>query len=320
MVILVKTIFMVDPRDEFFQKLCFKSLRVNKSTSPVVLLLGGKFPDPYTSSPYSSLRHALYECSSSSDIEFFRPEDITSWLEDSRFENLLQFEVELSGVCSNVVLIIESAGSIAELGAFSQNPTILKKLLIIKPATENPISFIQLGILRHIEAEFREEEKKVLSVPWRTSSPSEIKSEFVEHVLAEITVETRNIKDSEVLDCDNTSHVTTVVRELIRLFCALKLSEIISYLDMFQIFITKDDLKRKLYILEKFKLIKVVEYFRDVYYLSTEEKYNTLRLSSNSKKPITDYDVTLSCDDFYKKKDKYRAEAIKASKDGSYLK
>lgn len=140
-----------DPRQNLLEKINLEKARVEFSESHIVLLCGGKvrFKErPDDDEPIrSSLRHAITHAPP--EFETFRPEDITDWHVDGLFKNLMNFEQELAGICSLVVIALESAGSIAELGAFSQLPDLSEKIVAIKSrdfeTDANLASFINLG-------------------------------------------------------------------------------------------------------------------------------------------------------------------------------
>ena len=121
-----------DPRLGIIASLDLMASRVEFHDSPIVLLCGGPVPvkeraedaDP----PLRSLRHAITR-HGSSKYELFLPEEIKSWLEDGIYGNLMEFERDLASVCSLIVVVVESAGSLVELGAFSQLPEFDEQLI-----------------------------------------------------------------------------------------------------------------------------------------------------------------------------------------------
>jgi len=78
-------------------------------------------------------------------------ERATEALAESNFSNLLDLEEYIAAVVDAVVLIVESAGSICELGAFAKTDEIRRKLvIIIANIHNNGRSFITLGALKYI--------------------------------------------------------------------------------------------------------------------------------------------------------------------------
>ncbi len=295
------------------------SCRVEHTDSPVVLLCGGLVkikervddPEPRT----HSLRHAITK--EHPDFELFCPEAITSWQEDAVFKNLVDFETELAAICSLVVVILESPGSIAELGAFSQLNELRDKLLVIKSADfsegENKSSFINLGILRYLK---ETNSRSVKIFPWDIKKPHEIDKNTIVDTINGIGESLAEIPETEVLKIEKESHATTVVCDLIRIFVALKKIEIVKYVSILGFELNKEQVHRKLFLLERFKLIKSVEYGGATYYCRTKDQYNKLRLSSVGEKRLEDVQITLDCMAYYGvSKDRHRLGAIKRFKD-----
>lgn len=76
----------------------------------------------------------------------FRAEDAFSVLLRSNKDDLLTIEHSLADYSDCVVIINESAGTLAELGAFASNEAVVKKLLIVNPSEHrDALSFINLG-------------------------------------------------------------------------------------------------------------------------------------------------------------------------------
>lgn len=308
---------MDDPRNTILENLDFPSCRVEFCESPIVLLCGGKVkikerandPDP----PIASFRHAITK--SNASYEFFRPEEITDWQSDGIYKNLMDFEEDLSGVCSLVVIILESAGAIAELGAFSQLPDLSKRLIVIRSNEHaGPSSFINLGILRYIS---EAHESSVKTYPWVIGQAESITSEVVEDVISDIKDELSSLKKTEVIRIEQNSHVMVVICELIRLFVALKETEICTYLHILGADLSRSELKRKLFLLKKFKLICLAEYSDAKFYLSGSHVFHRLRLSFNEGYQIDALRIPVECSEYYNSKnDRHRIRVVSNATEG----
>jgi hypothetical protein len=172
-----------DPRPALLSSIDITASRVVFSDTPIVLLCGGKVkikerPDDIDP-PVASLRHAITV--SNTSFEVFLPEDIKSWLEDRVYTNLLSFESDLASICSLVVIVLESAGAIAELGAFSQFEDLSKKLIVIRSNDFiNDPSFINLGVLRHIS---ERNTSSIKNYPWDVEKPTSITPDVIADVI-----------------------------------------------------------------------------------------------------------------------------------------
>lgn len=299
-----------DPRQILLEKISLEKARVEFSESHIVLLCGGKvrFKErPEDDEPVRcSLRHAITHASP--NFETFRPEDITDWHVDGLFKNLMNFEQELAGICSLVVIVLESAGSIAELGAFSQLPDLSEKIFAIKSrdfeAGANLISFINLGILRFLK---EKQDSAVRNYPWNISAPHAIANEVVEDIVADVSEILERIPKTTVFNGNLTTHIAVLLCELASIFTAVRESEFSNYLEHFDIKISRDDLRRKLFLLERFGLLKREVYSDATFFLIGRSKFHRLRLSSKDAAVRIDAArVNVECLEFYRADPKQR--------------
>lgn len=305
-----------DPRTKLIRAIDLGSCRVEFSDKPLVLLCGGPAkikerpddPDP----PVASLRDAITRANTS--YEVFRPEEITSWHADGVYKNLVSFEADLASVCSLIVIVLESVGALAELGAFSQQDELRKKLVVILPSEfQNDPSFVNLGLLRHIA---ESNDSSVKAYPWDINSPASISGEIVGDVIDDIDQELRKLKKTEVLKLSETSHVMVLICNLIGLFAALKESELLSYLDQLGVSILRDDLRRKLFLLEEFRLIRRERYSDSVFYMRGKEAHHGLRLGVTEFGKGVGYQdslrIQMECIEYYSKDSahKHRVRAL----------
>jgi hypothetical protein len=102
---------------------------------------------------------------------------------------------------------------------------------------------------------------------------------------------------------------------MIRLFTALKESEMFTYLQSLGADVDKDQLKSKLFLLQEFKIIKKSVYgdLSSPYYLRTDVPYHRLRLAFKKDSFQDPLRVERECIDYYEKdpKQKRRLKAIR---------
>ena len=85
---------------------------------------------------------------------------------DTNYDDLISFEEDIAHVASIVLVISESPGSLAELGAFASEPGIREALrILISEEHSKSESFVRFGPVRRIEHADRE---RVGIFPWRT--------------------------------------------------------------------------------------------------------------------------------------------------------
>src|SRR5690606_22457931 len=99
------------------------------------------------------------------------------WIHDSIYEDLLTFESDLAKIASLVIIPLESAGAIAELGCFASNDQLREKLLVIISQKHfDKKSFIKLGPLRRIP------ESNILAYPYDPKSPNTTIDPYLEAI------------------------------------------------------------------------------------------------------------------------------------------
>ena len=110
---------------------------VLRRDSRFVFLCGGML-DAAASKP-SSVREALLRHlplrSEINGTQIILAERATEALPGSNFTNLLDLEEYIAAVVDGVILIVESAGSVCELGAFVKTPEISAKLGSVRIST-----------------------------------------------------------------------------------------------------------------------------------------------------------------------------------------
>ncbi len=294
----------MDPRPRILADVDLTESKIHFSKNPIVLLCGGHVPEKEHADavdpPIRSLRDALKRKALAllKAPHIFRPEEITSWHEDGVFRNLMGFEADLASICSLVAIAVESEGSIAELGAFSQLPDFQKKLIVFVPEEyAGAKSFINLGILRHIKEKHG---TGVKIYPWSPRRPLEIPDDVVTDVMEDITVELDGLKKSQNLSLDNNIHVVVLIYELIKLFVALKESEVIESIKGLGKEMHRDDVRRKIFLLQEFKLIRKVEYSDSTFYACDDESFHTLRFALKSGGAVDVLRIRFECIDYYK--------------------
>jgi hypothetical protein len=145
-----------------------------------IFFCGGKI-DRASSTPLS-LRDYIGRQITIKDANFVYAESATQLYRDTKYRDLIAFEEDIAQISDIVFLIGESAGSLAELGAFSMNDAIAPRLkVIVQDKYYAHESFIRNGPIRHLE-EMRDD--SVSSYPWRIRSAdnSLIKSSASPHI------------------------------------------------------------------------------------------------------------------------------------------
>ena len=267
----------------FTESIDLSKLRVINFPS-LIFLCGGNIDSQ--SQDYNSARHFMYDYLKDHLNEIYRrivlAETINDWYRGDLYMDLMSFEKDMAGLASAIVLFVESPGSIAELGAFSNISEINEKLIIFISTDyyENE-SFIRLGPITYLEKSF----DSVHVYPWETRKGKDkvyLKTETIKKYafdIADAIQEKCDIRQKEKsFNSRNSGHIILLICDVIGIMRIVKTGEIYSFLEGLGIRIREKTLRRYLFILQKLNFIKQVAYSRDRYYISQDPK-NFIRYS-----------------------------------------
>ncbi len=169
---------------------------------------------------------------------------------DSKYSDLIRFEEDIAQISDLVLLAGESAGSLAELGAFSMNPSISSRLLVLlRNHHYEQESFIRNGPIRFLENEHGE--RSVSAYPWGTFKNGDVRTISIKPHLKSIEADVlRRIEESNVLEALNIQsvrHQMIVMYWVAHVLRAAKLSEINEVVNLFGIPTNLDVARRYLY-------------------------------------------------------------------------
>jgi len=211
-----------------------------------------------------SIRDAIYrELAKNSAIErrIRVAEHYKDWSHDSIYRDLVSFEQHLAELSSVIVLVLESPGSIAELGLFSVVEEFHRKLLVfIETDHYTSPSFIRLGPVDYLEkvhsntAECHRWTIEVDRKPtFDSKAAHELQPELAEAVLkrAEKLAPEHKFRPKSWLD------TALLICDLLSLCSALTLREIRKILEQLGNSKSESELKQYLFLLEKVELITV---------------------------------------------------------------
>src|SRR3569623_2059839 len=237
----------------FVEDLSVDKLHVQAPTE-IIFLCGGPYTDlsePGTASMRDAfLKVASHPALGSRDIVL--AEDFTSLsIFSAYYEDILEFETDLSQITELILLFCESAGSFTELGSFASAPEIAARLLvIIRESDWKEDSFIKLGPLRFLERLYKHSVFVVENEVAGTANGSapkidldKFRKTLDEPLRARISIE----KDPSTFDPERVGHVIKLVVGLIQEYGALEFPEIIDLLVIFGI--TLEEKRLRSYLL-----------------------------------------------------------------------
>ena len=249
-----------DPRDRVLSSIDTSKLRVKVKSAPTIFLCGG----PLESVPGArkSIRKEFMDHLSDNRLDMAHwvqcAEDIQDWSHDSVYADLKTFETHIAEIADITVLILESPGSLAELGMFSENSSLNKNLLVFVDACHyNKRSFIKDGPLKYLEIMKTD---RVFRYHIGQGSPAQYDENYIAHVYSDINDYLENLDRDVKFDTESEGHVTYLIVSLIWIFHALTQKEIIEYLGYLGIDLAVKQFRQLVFTAQNFKFIRVEDY------------------------------------------------------------
>lgn len=197
-------------------------------------------------------------------------------------------------MASLIIIILESPGSLTELGIFAENKDIKNKILVIVNAKyHSESSFINLGPLRHLELL---NDSSVYSYSWVDNEEklNESLGDALECIREDALLRLADVSNTIAFNIKNDGHIAFLIFEIIKVLILLKLSEIDSFLKLLKIEIKRDKLKRLIFLLDKLGFIKDKRCGNQVYYYSISDK-NKVNFGGH----FNEKETTISANMFY---------------------
>lgn len=314
---------MLDPRDEFLVNVNFDDVYI-KEYPKIAFLCGGIptsiFDSVNNKRHFPSVRSyiaAKLEVNFSS-LVFVNAEDVKDWSSYNIYSDLIEFERDVAHICKSIVLFVESAGSIAELGSFAIIPEISRKLIVfVNQEYSAEDSYISLGPLKKLHNTYSNihyikwsfEDKTINSLK-ETVLVEGGMSDWDSYVCQTIK---ESIDDITRVGKDTQEHIRTkeilFLHDLIILFNALNEEEISKYFEMAGYKISKQSLLQGLFCLRKLNLIKLVKAGSRPFYIpydSSGKRYISIPRSADTAR------LAMSLAEYYKHRSHFaRRDAIK---------
>jgi hypothetical protein len=264
-----------DPRDRFLRLIDLESSRV--LLAPHITFVCGGPVDKDTKKNHS-IRNMFMNLSAkmpSKSEGFTLAENFEDWKDG--YSNLSDFENDIASISSLIVVILESPGSLAELGLFYANDKLRDKMIVVVHSTHHSAkSFIKLGLLSPLELN---KEDSVLVYEIDSSDIDNVEEAEIEELIDEVWAISDKIHKSLLFDSANRGHRIFLVLQIIDLFVILTSGEIENYFFILGIEMTKSEIFSALYILRKFKLIYAEKRSSQIFYFSPPAISNRVELT-----------------------------------------
>lgn len=261
---------MTDELVELYNDLDLDRLRVSRP-SKFLFLCGGVVPDTANAKP-GNLRDYIYRVRRMrTRHEIVLAEKASQLYRDTSYEDLISFEEDIARIAAVVLVIPESAGSLAELGAFASNETIRKALRVMiqqKLAAEE--SFIRYGPVERV----KKTKRAYLGVyPWSAHTNGELNVSSVQPHYTEIIKFINDHLDSVPQSTSFTklhcSKLFYIIYWVVFLSLAVEETRLRRYVVSLVPAASDDDIDNKLYCMELAGWIERLSYSgKDYFFLS----------------------------------------------------
>lgn len=239
----------------------------------VVLFLCGGAMDATV--PPKALRDAFYRAINGTvqDFSVILAEDAKPLEADAGYTDLFQFESDIAQIVGLILLFAESAGSLAELGAFSALQTVAPRLLaVLDDYYYNQVSFIRNGPVKYLENQHGEEwitvlERNEVGIADDGSIEGLKSSALLANIIPAINNRLALNPKWAKFDQKNSGHVILLITGLCQEYGALTSSEIRSYLTAFGV--DEPRLTNFTYCAELLGWLKKIRKGHHIFYVAT---------------------------------------------------
>lgn len=218
----------------------------------------------------------------------FLAEQVNAWASDMIREgytpDLLTFESHVSGLATTVSLIVESPGSIAELGSFCLLTGIRERLMVVaREGWMTQDSFISLGPIAFLREISGDDRAPVHVYPWKIQYDEHSKKYLPDvddlanqasNFLEDLAAFEDSLPKKPKWDAKNKGHLSLLISDLITTFDALRVQEVAEFLHSVGLRnIDRKTIKGHMFLLEKLNLVKKVSHRASDYYVSTADRF-----------------------------------------------
>ncbi|WP_413061540.1 retron St85 family effector protein [Sphingomonas carotinifaciens] len=284
----------------------------------IVFLCGGAI-DEKLSVPIT-LRDAFYRITNkiSPKYKIVLAEDAEPLTSEAGYHDLFSFESDIAQLVGLILLFAESAGSLAELGAFAALRTVSPSILaVLDDFYYSQVSFIRNGPVRYLENAHGEEwitvlDRKDVGISATGSIENLIPSAFAGSILPVIEKRLAANPKWSKFDRHNAGHAILLMTGLCQEYGALTQSEIRSYLTAFGV--DEPRLPNFTYTAELLGWLKKVRKGNHIFYVATCDEaaldYTFESSAKQAEKPHDKVRWRADVRNFWRNNDPSRLRAI----------
>ena len=276
-----------DPRKKYLESLDPSKFRVLDYPGGI-FLCGGK-TDPLHKPPRSwrdAFERYLQVNPQALSRQLQSAEEIVKSSLNGPYKDLFELERHIASISAAIVVIVESPGSFAELGAFSQIDEICERLLVVihNPFYHEPDpGFIRLGPIEFLETNYpgtvsvqTEPDLKAKRYdPTKDINLSEMAKAIEDRILT--------LHHERKFTGDDPGHKMLLVAQLCYHMHSLSFEEIITSFDTLTIPIDKAELQKFLYLLRVIRLLASYTRSGKIFYKCEETRLVSLTQKRGSR-------------------------------------
>lgn len=202
--------------------------------------------------------------------EFLRlPEDYPEWNQFNGYDDLVEFESDAGCISRAILLFVESEGAFAELGAFCTQSVLAERLFVVMYSKYYRMnSYIALGPLRVLKR-VQGDDHSICPVDGETLADFE---KILPELAADVLDKTKQSLKTHTFDPSQVRDQFLFIADVIELFGALKISEIIELLNKFNIPLDKARVNQMLNLLTLLEVVQLSEHLSRRFYVPPKGK------------------------------------------------
>ncbi|MCX8519201.1 MAG: retron St85 family effector protein [Methylophilaceae bacterium] len=288
-----------------------------------ILLCGGPYEEVSSTNRPISIRDAIQKVLLSNNKLRFA-EEYKNWAQNSTYSDVILFEKHLAELSSTIVLVLESPGSLTELGFFFAIEKFRKKLLVIVDDSHHESdSFINLGPIAFLKKENNES----LFYKWRKQAQScccfglnhrcccfdpKAVATIQDELKKDIQRRTQELTPARTFNPEEWLDVALLTCDLIGLYSALTVRQLTEILKSLGCKFNESEITQLLFVLKQVSFITEKAKGDQRFYISkTAKEFLELKITKEPTNTSLDRNrFRVEVLNIYKEKDKKRWNAI----------
>lgn len=279
---------------KLYDDIDFDSLRIRRPTKFLFFCGGAMSKDPKAA---GSLRHYLFNekrISKRLKASVVLAEAANQLYRDTAYGDLISFEEDIARISALILVIAESAGSLAELGAFASIDIIRNSLaVLIRTDHYEAESFVRYGPVERLR---RENSLRVGVYPWRTRGNNSLikatASPHVANIISFVNGIINSVPNENLFRIDEGFQQFAFILWSLHISTALSISDLTACVHLRDPNASQNDVKNKLFCMQLAGWVKSYTYENKTYWYNTHDADPFSRYSFKPNTAQGDKDTT----------------------------